>query len=299
MKPILEHLKNGEILVADGAMGTMLFQKGLQPGECPESLNLTKPEILEEIALLYFNVGADIIQTNTFGGSPMKLSAYGLEDKTEEINRKAVAIVKKVVAGRAYISGSCGPSGEIIKPYGDTEPDVLYRGFERQMKALVSAGVDIVCIETMTDLQEAILAVKAAKDVAPQTPVMATMTFDETPRGFYTIMGVSIKEAAAGLQKAGADIIGSNCGNGIVNMIKIAREYRKNTTFPIIIQSNAGQPETKGGMLIYPETAEYFAEKTQDLIDAGVSIIGGCCGTTPDYIRAIKNELLNNLEYSE
>lgn len=291
MKPILERLKDGEILVADGAMGTMLFQKGLQPGHCPESLNLTKPETLEEIARLYLDAGADIIQTNTFGASPMKLSEYGLEEKTEEINRKAVSIVKEVVGRGAYVAGSCGPSGKILKPYGDTDPDFLYEGFERQMKALVMAGVDLLCIETMTDLIEATLAVKAAKAVSPKIPVVATMTFDETPRGFFTIMGVNIEEAAAGLQDAGADIIGSNCGNGIENMIKIAREFREVSNLPLIIQSNAGQPETKSGKLIYPETAEFFAEKTRDLVDAGVSIIGGCCGTTPEYIRAIKQSL--------
>lgn len=299
MKTILERLKGGEILVADGAMGTMLLEKGLQPGECPESLNLTKPEILEEIALLYFNAGATIIQTNTFGASPMKLSGYGLEEKTEEINRSAVRIVRKVVGNRAYISGSCGPSGMILKPYGDAEPDLLYRGFERQIKALVSAGVDIICVETMTDLHEALLAVKAAKTISPQTPVMATMTFEKTSRGFFTIMGVSINEAAHALQKAGANIIGSNCGNGMENMIEIAREFKKITlqlrsgqaSLPIVIQSNAGQPEIKDGLLSYPEAPEFFAEKTQELIDAGVAIIGGCCGTTPEYIRAIKKAI--------
>jgi 5-methyltetrahydrofolate--homocysteine methyltransferase len=288
---MLERLKDGEILVADGAMGTMLFQKGLQPGHCPESLNLTKPETLAEIARLYLEAGADIIQTNTFGASPMKLSEYGLEQKTEEINSKAVSIVKKVVGGGAYVSGSCGPSGKILKPYGDTEPDFLYEGFERQMKALVKAGVDLLCIETMTDLMEATLAVKAAKAASPNIPVVATMTFDETPRGFFTIMGVNIEEAAAGLQDVGADIIGSNCGNGIENMIKIAHEFKKVSNLPIIIQSNAGRPETKDGQLIYLETPEFFAEKTQELVDAGVSIIGGCCGTTPEYIRAIKESL--------
>jgi 5-methyltetrahydrofolate--homocysteine methyltransferase len=288
MKPILRRLENGEILVADGAMGTMLFQKGLRPGDCPESLNLIKPEILEEIALLYFNAGADIIQTNTFGASPLKLSEYGLESKTEEIIEKAVFSVKKVVSGQAYISGSCGPSGKILKPYGDTEPEDMYHSFKRQMEALISTGVDIVCVETMTDLQEAILAVKAVKSVSPQTPVMATMTFDSTPKGFYTIMGVSINEAVDGLQKTGADIIGSNCGNGIENMIKIAHEFKRIATVPVIIQSNAGQPEIRGDKLLYLEKPEFFAEKTQELINAGVSIIGGCCGTTPDYIRAIR-----------
>lgn len=288
MEFILDRLEQGEVLVADGAMGTMLLEKGVQPGECPASVNLKNPEVLEEIARLYLLAGADIIQTNTFGASPMVLSDYGLVDETEEINQRAVFYVREVVGDRAYIAGSCGPSGRILKPYGEAEPDTLYRGYVRQMRALLSAGVDIMCIETMVDLKEATLAIKAAKSVSPQTPVIATMTFDETPRGFFTVMGVGIEAAAAGLQEARADIIGSNCGNGISNMVKIAREFKRATTLPVIIQSNAGLPETKGDTLTYPETPEFFAEKTQELIDAGVSIIGGCCGTTPEHIRAVK-----------
>ncbi len=288
MEPFLERLKAGDVIVADGAMGTMLFQRGLKAGDCPESLNLSNSQILGDIARLYFNAGAEIIQTNTFGASPMKLLEYGLEDKTEEINANAVAAVKRVVGDRAYVSGSCGPSGRILKPYGDTEPEELTRGFERQLNALIKAGIDVVCVETMTDLREAILAVEAAKAVSPLTPVMATMTFDETPRGFFTIMGVSIEEALAGLQESGADVIGSNCGNGIEKMIEIASVFTSISPLPVIIQSNAGQPEMKNGQLFYTESPDFFAEKTKELIDGGVSIIGGCCGTTPEHIREIR-----------
>jgi len=288
VKPMLDRLKKGEVLVADGAMGTLLLDKGLQVGECPEALNLSKPEILKDIALSYLHAGADIVQTNTFGGSPMKLKEYGLEDKTEEINQRAASLVRESVNNRAYVSGSCGPSGRILAPYGDTEPEALYSGFERQIRSLVEAAVDVVCIETMTDLREAVLAVQAAKAVSVRTTVMATMTFDETPRGFYTIMGVSVAEAAAGLQEAGADVIGSNCGNGIENMVRIAREFIEVTSLPVIIQSNAGKPEIKDGRPYYPEPPALFAEKARELMAAGVSIIGGCCGTTGEHIRAIR-----------
>ena len=293
MKNILKRIKSNKILVADGAMGTMLFARGLKPGEPPESINLKKPEILEEIAQAYLDAGAEIIQTNTFGASPLKLSDYGLQDKTEEINRIAVERVRKVVGDKAYVSGSVGPSGKLLKPFGDTEPEDIYKSYERQMKALINAGVDLICIETMTDLNEASLAIKAAKSISPEIPIMSTMTFDKTPRGFYTIMGVSIEDAVVGLQKAGADIIGSNCGNGIENMIKMAREFKKLTILPIIIQSNAGIPVMKEGKLIYSETPEFFAEKAKELIDAGVSIIGGCCGTTSEYIQAIRKTVDN------
>jgi 5-methyltetrahydrofolate--homocysteine methyltransferase len=288
MKSLLGRLKDGEILVADGAMGTMLFDYGLKPGEPPESFNLTRPEVLEEIASLYLDAGAEIIQTNTFGASPLRLSFYSLEDKTEEINRNAVIAVKKVVGDRAYVSASCGPSGRLLKPYGESEPEEIYNSFERQIKALIHAGVDAICIETMTDLREATLAIKAAKTVSPLTPVMATMTFDPTPKGFYTVMGVSIEDAARELKAAGADIIGSNCGNGIENMIKIAKEFTQHTQLPIIIQSNAGLPEMQGDKPIYSETPEFMAEKAKELVSTGVSIIGGCCGTTPEHIRAIR-----------
>jgi 5-methyltetrahydrofolate--homocysteine methyltransferase len=291
LQTILERINSGEFLVADGAMGSLLFQKGLQPGECPESVNLTKPEILKEIAQQYFDAGAEIIQTNTFGGSPLKLSEYGLEEETEKINSVAIECVRSVVGDRAYVSGSCGPSGGILKPYGDTDPEVLYQGFERQVKALINAGVDIVCVETMTDLQEATLAVKAVKNNFSKTPVMATMTFDPTPRGFFTVMGNSIKDVAARLQSAGADIIGSNCGNGLENMIEIAKQFKEISDLPILIQSNAGIPEFLDGVLNYPETADFFMEKIPELIDSGVSIIGGCCGTTPSHTQAIKKAL--------
>ena len=288
MKSILDRLKNGEILVADGAMGTMLFDRGLRSGECPELLNLSKPEILEEVAQFYFKAGADIIQTNTFGGSPSKLSDYGLEDKCEKINSKAVECVRKVVGESAYISGSCGPSGSLLEPYGDTEPETLENAFERQISTLTKAGVDIICIETMTDLREATIAVKAVKNINPNIPVMISMTFDKIPKGYYTIMGVSIEDAVNGLEDAGADIIGSNCGNGIDNMIDIATQIKMLSDRPILIQSNAGIPENNDGEIVYPESPTYFEDKTLELIEAGVSIIGGCCGTTPEHIKAIR-----------
>ena len=288
MTNIIDRLQSGELLVADGAMGSMLMQRGLGPGECPELLNVTKPEIPEEVAKLYFEAGADIVQTNTFGGSPMKLSEYSLADRTEELNAAAVKIVQRATGGNVFISGSCGPSGKLLKPFGDTEPDDLYKGFQRQIGALIEAGAHIICVETMIDLQEASLAVKAARSISDQVPVMATMTFDKTPRGFFTAMGVNIKDAVAGLSEAGANILGSNCGNGIENMIAIAQEFSTHTDLPLLIQANAGMPEMRNGELYYPETPEFFAEKTPELISASVSIIGGCCGSTPEHIKAVR-----------
>jgi len=288
MENLIQRLKREKILVSDGGVGTMLMELGLKPGDAPESFNILHPEVVEKIAALYLEAGADIITTNTFGGSPLRLSFYSLEDKTEEINRNAVLSARKAIANRAYISASCGPSGRFLKPHGDIEPEQMYDSFQRQIKVLVASGVDIICVETMTDLREAELAIKAAKTVAVSTPVIATMTFDSTPRGFYTMMGVSIEKAASGLEKAGADVIGSNCGTGIEDMIGTAREFKKQSKLPLIMQPNAGIPTTQGGKPVYPETPEFMAEKAKEFVSIGVSVIGGCCGTTPEHIRAIR-----------
>ena len=289
METVLERIGKGETLTADGAMGSLLMAqaKDLIQGKCPEFINLSRSDILEEVASLYMEAGADIVQTNTFGGSPLKLSDYSLDDKTEEINKVAVQAVKKVVEGKAYVSASCGPTGKMLKPHGNMEPDEIYENFIRQLKVVIEAGADIVCVETMTDIQEATLAIKASKVISPSIPVMATMTFDKTPRGFFTMMGVNIETAAKELEAAGADIIGSNCGNGIENMILIAKEYKSFSSLPLIIQANAGLPEIRGDATVYPETPEFMAEKSKELVAVGVSIVGGCCGTTPEHIRVI------------
>ncbi|MFC2135858.1 homocysteine S-methyltransferase family protein [Bacteroidota bacterium] len=288
MISLLEKLKGGEILLADGAMGTELFRRGLKMGECPELFNVINPEAVQEVVQLYIDAGSEIVLTNSLGGSALKLSDYNLEDRTEEINSKAVEIVRAVAKGKAYVAASVGPSGKILKPYGDAEPDELRESFARQVKAMAEAGADAFCIETMIDLSETEIAVKTAKAVAPDIPVMATMTFNETPKGFFTVMGNNIPSVVEVLTNAGVDIIGSNCGNGLEKMINIAREFKKATDLPLIIQSNAGMPETKNGELHFPETPEFFASKVGELIETGVKIIGGCCGTGPEHIRAIR-----------
>jgi len=288
MEDILKRLASGEILVADGAMGTMLMARGVDIKKGSEAINLNDQNILESIAGEYLDAGADIIQTNTFGASPLKLEQYQLADEAELINKNAVNAVKKIVSGRAYVSASVGPSGRILKPYGDIDPDAVYKSFEKQMRYIVKAEPDLICVETMTDINEAVMAVTAAKKTAPQLLIMATMTFEKTPRGFYTIMGVSVEQAVEELQKAGADILGSNCGNGIEQMVKVALELKKVTQMPLLIQANAGLPEIIEGKIIYNESPDFMAEKASALVEAGVSIIGGCCGTTPDHIRALR-----------
>ena len=288
MTNFLERLKQEKVLVSDGALGSLLFEKGLNPGDCPERFNLNRPEILTEIAQAYLQAGADIIQTNTFGASPLKLSDYNLDDKTEEINQKAVEIVKEVINLKALVSGSVGPTGKMLLPYGDIEPIAMKDNYERQIGILIESGVDLLCIETMTDINESVIAIESARKISQDIPIIATMTFDVIPQGCVTIMGNGVTEVCPKLHEAGANVIGSNCGNGTKNMITIAKEFLSNTELPIIIQSNAGIPTIVDDHIVYQETPEEFADFTKILLELGVSIIGGCCGTTPDHIKAIK-----------
>ena len=286
MEGLLSRLDRGDVLVGDGAWGTQLMARGLPAGQPPEWFALERPEVLEEVARLYLEAGADLVTTDTFGGTSFRLKLHGLDGERERVNRQAVEAVKRAVRGRALVSGSIGPSGQLLEPYGDTSPDAVEEAFAEQARALAAAGADVLCIETMGDLTEAVRAVKAAKAMAPGVPVMATMTFEPTPRGYFTVMGVSVEKAAAGLEAAGADVVGSNCGTGIADMVSIARAMARATRLPLIIQPNAGLPRSFDGQLVYDETPDAMAARVPELLDLGVVIVGGCCGTTPDHIQA-------------
>ncbi|MFH1680777.1 MAG: homocysteine S-methyltransferase family protein [Candidatus Eisenbacteria bacterium] len=288
MRDLLDRVRGGECLIGDGAIGTSLLAEGIPLGSSLERFNIEDPERIEAISAAFLEAGADIIQTNTFGASPLNLARHRLEGETEEINRAAVRIARRAAGGRAYVAASFGPSGRLLMPHGDADPAEVADSFRRQASALAEEGVDLFSVETMTDLAEAALAVKAARKAAPGIPVSASMTFDPTPRGFFTVMGVDIARAARGLEEAGADIVGSNCGNGIEIMARIAREYRSVTRLPLVIRPNAGLPRIEGGAALYPETPEFFEEKAEELLELGVSILGGCCGAGPGHIRALR-----------
>ncbi|MFC1535956.1 homocysteine S-methyltransferase family protein [Candidatus Neomarinimicrobiota bacterium] len=288
MTNFFERLKQEKVLVSDGAIGSLLFEKGLNPGDCPERFNLERPDVLAEIVQAYLQAGADILQTNTFGASPLKLADYRLEDKTEEINQWAVEIVKQIVGSKALVSGSVGPTGKMLTPYGGVEPATMKDNYSRQISTLIDSGVDLLCIETMTDLNEAIIAVETAREISQDIPIIASMTFDVITKGCVTIMGNMVADVCKNLEAAGANVIGSNCGNGTKNMIVIAQDFIDNSQLPIIIQSNAGLPSVINDSVVYQETPSDFNEFSKTLIDMGVSIIGGCCGTTPDHIRTIR-----------
>jgi 5-methyltetrahydrofolate--homocysteine methyltransferase len=284
MSKIIDEIKSGRVLVSDGAWGTFLQQKGLQPGECPEEWNLSRPNDVQAIAQSYIDAGADMVETNSFGGNYFKLKNYGLEDQIFEINRTAAEISRKAAGTERFVLGSVGPTGKLLMMEEETE-DELYDVFKQQSIALEAGGSDAIVIETMTDLEEARIAVKAAKENTG-CAVFCTMTFDKTVTGEYrTMMGISPAEMVDALVEAGADVIGANCGNGIANMIEIVKEIRLvNATVPVLIHANAGIPHYCDGITTFPETPADMAGRVKEIVDAGANIIGGCCGTTPDHI---------------
>jgi 5-methyltetrahydrofolate--homocysteine methyltransferase len=278
----------GKILISDGAWGTFLQQKGLQPGECPELWNITHPDKVKEIAESYIEAGSDMIETNSFGGTIFKLEHFELTDKVVEINEAAARISREAAGEDKWVIGSIGPTGKMLVMDDVTEEE-LYEAFKTQAIALEKGGADAVCIETMSDIDEASLAIRATKENT-KLEIIATFTFEATGENqFHTMMGVTPADAATAAIQAGADIIGTNCGNGLKNMIAIVAQMREvNATVPILVHANAGLPKVENGMTVYPETPEMMGKLIPQIIQAGANIIGGCCGTTPEHIRVMK-----------
>ncbi len=288
MKPsLIEKIKTNGTLVSDGAWGTFLQAKGLKPGECPELWNISHPEVVAEIAKSYIDAGADMIETNSFGGSKFKLEAFGLTDRVYELNYNAARLSKLAAGDNKYVLGSIGPTGKMLI-MGDVTEDELYEAFKEQSIALSDGGADAIVIETMTALDEAEIAVRAAKENTSCT-VICTMTFDKMANGeFRTMMGVSPAEMVETLKNAGVDILGANCSNGIEGMISITEEIRNvDKDIPVLIHANAGLPILQGTCTVFPETPEIMANHAKKLAAAGANIIGGCCGTTPDHIHKL------------
>jgi 5-methyltetrahydrofolate--homocysteine methyltransferase len=283
-------LQGKRILVADGAWGTEMVRLGLKTGECPETWNIRHPDIIKGIARSYRDAGADIVLTNTFGGNRIKLKRFGLEDKVCQLNREGVRLSKEC-AGGALVFASVGPTGELLAPVGSLDEKEAFQVFVQQIQALVEADIDGIVIETMIDLSEALCALRAARHIDATIPVVVSMTFAKGIKGFSTIMGITPETASKKLSLAGAQATGANCGTGIRDFVEIARQMKPATRVPLWIKPNAGIPVLKDGLTVYPDSPEDMAGCIKDIIDAGASIIGGCCGTTPAHIRAIAEEV--------
>lgn len=286
---LLDRLAAGDTLLCDGGMGTEL-QLNAGSYDCPERLNLESPDAVAAAHRAYFDAGSDLVETNTFGGTHARLKFHGLDDRAPEISRVAAQIARSVCPEGCYVLGSIGPTGEMLEPYGDAEPDALYAMFVEQATALAEGGVDGLIIETMMDAEEARLAVRAAKEHT-SLPVIATMTFAVRSGSVRTRWGVDVPTAVDALEAAGADVIGSNCGDGFDEMIAVISELRPLTTLPVIAQANAGVPTMVDGVPVYKETPEDMLPKAVQLLDLGVNILGGCCGTRPAHIRAMRSLL--------
>jgi 5-methyltetrahydrofolate--homocysteine methyltransferase len=284
---------NGATVVADGAMGTMLMQNGLEFGDPPEVWNLEHPEIIRRVQRGYLDAGSQILLTNTFGGNRLRLELHGREDRVDQLNRTA-AVLAKVEANAAdhpaIVAGDIGPTGQIMAAIGGTlTPEIAREVFAEQARGLAAAGVDVMWIETMSDLSEAVAAIQGARDAAPNTPVIATMSFDT--RG-HTMMGVTPEQAAAAMLEAGAAAVGGNCGNGPEELIPVLDRMR--AAFPdalLVAKGNVGQPQLVGMTVAYETTPEMMADFAKRFRDAGANIIGACCGSTPPHLQAMAEAL--------
>lgn len=285
---ILDIIKK-RVVLWDGAMGTMLFEKGLKQGECPEKWNLSHPEQVRSVHEEYYKVGSDVVQTNTFGGNRLKLEMNNLQDSVYEINYKGAKLAKEICPENKFVAGDIGPTGKFLKPMGKYTFDEFREIYAEQTKALIDGGVDLFSIETMYDINEAKAAIEGVKSIS-SLPIVAEMTFNNTPRGFFTLMGNNVEICMKSLIEAGADIVGSNCTLGskeMVELIKNMRMYVKE--HPLIAQANAGQPTLINGITSYPIGGDEYLKDVKKMLDNGLNVVGGCCGTNSIFIKKIHN----------
>jgi 5-methyltetrahydrofolate--homocysteine methyltransferase len=288
-----EELLSKKPILFDGAMGTTIQRLKLENSDPPELLNLFHQDLLKQIHKDYLDAGADIIETNTFGANRKRLELTGLADRIEEINSSAVKAVREVAENKALVAGSVGPLGAILEPIGDLPIDDAKNIFYEQIKILNENGVDLILIETMISLEEALIALSAAKD-ANSKIVGVTLTFENGTQGLRTPYGESPSQAAKILDANGADFIGSNCGYGSADILLVGKELKLATKLPILLQPNAGIPRIENTKIIYDESPESFGRFVQSALDLGIEMIGGCCGTTNEHIREAMKIIMRN-----
>lgn len=283
------------IVVLDGGMGTELIGRGLAQGACPEAWNVENPEIVKKIHTAYLEAGSDVILTNSFGGNRIKLASHGLEERCGELNCAAARLAVEVRREGKFVAGSMGPTGKFLAPHGEFQEEDFESAYAVQASALAEGGVDFLLIETQYDLREALCALKGARR-ASSLPVFLTMTFNRTPRGYFTIMGNSVPECVEELKRNMVPVIGANCTLNSAEMADLIKTMREATPLPLIAQANAGQPSMSAdGHVTYSQDVEEYVRHVPRLIENGANLIGGCCGTNPGYIRRM-SEVIRELK---
>lgn len=288
MPDLIRTLAQSPPVITDGAWGTLLQQRGLHAGECPDGWNLSHPEAVREVAAAYAGAGSMVILTNTFRANRISLEPHGFAEKVNEINRAGVRISRRAAGPKTKVFASIGPTGKMLMA-GDVTKEDLKEAFSEQATALATAGADALLLETFGDLDEAVIALDAAKETG--LPVVVSMVFDSGKHKDRTMMGKTPEDVAHRLTAAGADAIGANCGLGIEGYVPICARLKSATDRPIWIKPNAGLPEWQNGTMVYSTTPEEFAGFAPDLYASGATFIGGCCGTRPDFIRALHASL--------
>lgn len=278
-------------LIFDGAMGSILISKGIAGEEAPELWNLKHPDIIMDIHRAYYNAGSDVVSANTHGASPIKLQKMGVTQSVEELNRAGVRIARDVCRPGQYVAGEVGSLGDMLSPMGPVSFDEAVDCFACQAGFIEDEGVDVFLIETIFDVNIALAAIKAVQSVS-EKPIFCSLTFNKMKKGFFTIFGDTPKDSMEMLVDAGASAVGANCSMGSQTMINLASEIRHCVDVPVIIMPNAGIPETqKDYTAFYPEDEQFFANSIKKIKALGVEIVGGCCGTTPEYIKKIKETI--------
>jgi len=299
-----ERIKQGLFLL-DGAMGTQLIARGIEAGTCNDYLNIKSSDIISDIHRSYFEAGSDAVLTNTFGANKYALGRYGFDGEIARINTAGARIARRAVGEEKYVLGDIGPSGDFLQPLGGLKPQELKEAFAAQARALLTGGIDGFIIETMTALDEATIAVEAIKSVCGKLPVFASMAFDKVAGGFRTMMGVDVELAVAKMVSLDVDAVGFNCGTATLNeYVELAQKFvsavntlqkKRGTSHEprvtILAEPNAGKPELVDGKAVYKVSPKDFAAAAEKIHSAGVSIIGGCCGTGPEHIKAMVKKL--------
>lgn len=287
---ILEKVRTQGLLL-DGAMGSILISRGFDGSEAAELWNLRHPDIIRQIHQDYFDAGADVASANTHGACSIKLKKMGLDDHVEKLNRTAVRLAREASGPNHYVAADVGALGEMLQPSGPIAVEEAVDSFTEQAGILDDEGIDLFLIETVFDLNVGLAAIKAIRSVSKK-PIFCSLTFKKMKKGFFTLYGNTPEQSMKSLADAGASAVGANCSMGSRTMVELAREIRRHAPVPVIIQPNAGMPEAgPDGSAVYPENTHEYSENIRQIKQLGVEIVGGCCGTTPDYIRAIRNIL--------